>query len=94
MLSIQERGRRDRIRDDPAGSSRHEVGPWRAAQPGHGHLHRPRKVRPTKRHGKDTWGLTYEKAGFHYAGKTKGGLLAFQLLPEDMPLAESALPPI
>lgn len=39
-------------------------------------------------------GLTYEKAGFHYAGKTKGGLLAFQLLPEDMPLAESALPPI
>jgi hypothetical protein len=54
----------------------------------------PRKVRPTKRHGKDTWGLTYEKAGFHYAGKTKGGLLAFQLLPEDMPLAESALPPI
>lgn len=54
----------------------------------------PRKVRPTKRHGKDTWGLTYEKAGFHYAGKTKGGLLAFQLLPEDMPPAESALPTI
>ena len=53
-----------------------------------------RKVRPTIRHGKETWGYTYEKAGFHLAGKTKGGLLAFQLLPEDMPPPETALPPI
>ena len=53
-----------------------------------------KKVRPTKRHGKDTWGLTYEKAGFHLVGKTKKGLLAFQLLPKDMPAAEKALEPI
>ena len=44
-----------------------------------------KKVKPTKRHGVNTWGYTYEKAGFRYVGKTKGGLLAFQLLPEDMP---------
>ncbi len=51
-----------------------------------------RKVKPTMIHGKKTWGYTYEKAGFKYVGKTKGGLLAFQLLPEDMPKAENALP--
>ena len=49
-----------------------------------------RKVKPTKVHGRDTWGYTYIKAGFKPVGKTKGGLLAFQLLPEDMPLAEEA----
>lgn len=44
----------------------------------------PRKVKPTMVHGKPTWGYTYLKAGFKPVGKTKGGLLAFQLLPEDM----------
>jgi hypothetical protein len=34
--------------------------------------------------------LTYIKAGFKPVGKTKSGLLAFQLLPEDMPPAERA----
>lgn len=53
-----------------------------------------RKVKPTMVHGKPTWGRTYELAGFKRVGKTKGGLLAFQLLPEDMPQAISALPPI
>ena len=52
------------------------------------------KVKPTKRHGKDTWGYTYEKAGFRFVGKTKKGLLAFQLLPEDMPPPSPALPPL
>lgn len=45
----------------------------------------PKKVKPIKRRGKDMWGYTYMKAGFLPVGATKGGLLAFQLLPEDMP---------
>ena len=49
-----------------------------------------KKVKPTMVHGVKRWGLTYEKAGFHYVGKTKGGLLAFQLLPADMPEAKEA----
>ena len=53
-----------------------------------------RKVKPTKRHGKDTWGYTYEKAGFRFVGTTKKGLLAFQLLPEDMPPPKEALQPM
>lgn len=51
-----------------------------------------KKVRPTKCHGVDTWGYTYKKAGFQLVGKTKKGLLAFQLLPKDMPMPETALP--
>lgn len=53
-----------------------------------------RKVKPTKRHGKDTWGYTYEKAGFRFVGTTKKGLLAFQLLPKDMPPPKAALQPM
>jgi len=49
-----------------------------------------KKVRPTMVHGKKTWGRTYELAGFRVVGETKGGLLALQLLPEDMPEAEKA----
>lgn len=44
-----------------------------------------RKVEPTMVHGEPTWGYTYRKAGFKPVGKTKGGLLAFQLLPAEMP---------
>lgn len=44
-----------------------------------------KKVRPTKVRGKETWGRTYRLAGFRDAGETKGGLLALQLLPGDMP---------
>lgn len=43
------------------------------------------KVRPTPVHGAPTWGYTYKLAGFREAGETKGGLLALQLLPQDMP---------
>lgn len=50
-----------------------------------------RKVKPTRVRGKDVWGWTYRKAGFREVGETKGGLLALQLLPADMPVAERAL---
>lgn len=43
------------------------------------------KVRPTMVHGKPQWGWTYRKVGFREVGLTKGGLLALQLLPEQMP---------
>lgn len=51
----------------------------------------PRKVPPMKRRGVDTWGYSYLQAGFRAVGETKGGLLAFQLLPADMPAPEPAL---
>jgi hypothetical protein len=36
-------------------------------------------------------GRCYLRAGFRHVGETKGGLLAFQMLPDDMPAPESAL---
>jgi len=48
------------------------------------------KVRPTKVRGENVWGWTYLKAGFRVAGETKGGLLALQMLPPDMPDAAPA----
>jgi hypothetical protein len=39
-----------------------------------------KKVRPNR-----TPGRVYLRAGFRLVGRTKGGLLAFQMLPEDMP---------
>lgn len=50
----------------------------------------PRKVAPIKRRGVDVWGYSYLCAGFRPVGATKGGLLAFQLLPADMPDAAPA----
>lgn len=44
-----------------------------------------RKVRPTIVRGREVWGWTYRKAGFVDVGETKGGLLALQLHPADMP---------
>lgn len=44
-----------------------------------------KKVKPTMRRGVRTWGYSYIKTGFRVAGETKGGLLAVQLLPQDMP---------
>lgn len=49
------------------------------------------KVKPTIRRGIQTWGRTYELAGFRPCGETKGGLLALRLAPEDMPLPERPL---
>lgn len=51
-----------------------------------------KKVKPSKRRGQSVWGLTYEKAGFRHVGFTKGGLMAWQLLPLDMPPAKEPLP--
>ena len=40
---------------------------------------------------KKDFGRCYLCAGFKVAGETKGGLLALQMLPEDMPLPASAV---
>jgi hypothetical protein len=48
-----------------------------------------RKVRPIKVRGRWVYGWTFMRAGFRIAGVTDGGLLALQLLPEDMPDGES-----
>lgn len=48
------------------------------------------KVEPIRRRGRDVWGYTYQLAGFREAGETKGGLLAMQLLPQDMPESQAA----
>ncbi len=45
----------------------------------------PTKVRPTMIRSRPTFGDTYVRAGFHYVGTTKSGLLAFQMYPKDMP---------
>lgn len=42
------------------------------------------------RHKRDP-GRCYRRAGFRDVGCTKGGLIALQLLPEDMPEADAAL---
>lgn len=42
-------------------------------------------VKPTLVRGREVWGWTFMKAGFVPCGSTKGGLLAFQLLPDKMP---------
>lgn len=47
-----------------------------------------RKVQPVKVRGVETWGRTWQLAGFRPVGETKGGLLALQCLPQDMPAAE------
>ncbi len=49
-----------------------------------------KKVKPTIVRGEKIWGWTYRKAGFVEVGKTKGGLLAFQLLPNVMPSPHAA----
>lgn len=50
------------------------------------------KVRPTMVHGDPVWGWTYQRAGFVECGETKGGLLALQLHPSDMPAPRAAHP--
>lgn len=47
------------------------------------------KVKPVMVRGVATWGRTWIIAGFEHVGETKGGLMAFQLKPENMPAAES-----
>jgi hypothetical protein len=49
------------------------------------------QVRPTMVRGVATWGWTWRKAGFFPDGETKNGLLAFRLLPGDMPAPNPAM---
>lgn len=42
------------------------------------------------RHKRDA-GRCYKKAGFRLVGKTRGGLLVWQMIPDDMPVAEPAI---
>jgi hypothetical protein len=51
-----------------------------------------KKVTPILRHGREHWGYTYELAGFRHVGYTKGGLMAFQMLPIAMPLRKDLTP--
>lgn len=48
-------------------------------------------VDPSKVRAKRDPGRCYLRAGFKHAGTTKGGLLAFQMLPADMPAAAAAI---
>lgn len=50
------------------------------------------QVRPIKTHGVKSWGWTWKQAGFREVGETKGGLLALQLLPQNMPEPKAARP--
>lgn len=50
----------------------------------------PAHVAPIKVRGRDVWGYSYLKAGFVNVGHTKGGLVALQLHPFDMPAAQMA----
>ena len=43
------------------------------------------RVRPTMVRGEPQFGWTWIKAGFRHVGETKGGLMALQILPADMP---------
>lgn len=47
----------------------------------------PKRVPPTMVRGKEMWGYCYQRAGFEHVGYTKGGLWAWQMLPDAMPIA-------
>lgn len=48
----------------------------------------PRHVRPKIRRGQPVYGYCYLAAGFQHVGYTKGGLWAWQMLPDAMPAAQ------
>ena len=48
----------------------------------------PKHVKPTMVRGQAIYGYCYLKAGWKHVGFTKGGLWAWQQLPEDMPEPE------
>lgn len=48
-------------------------------------------IDPGKVRKKRDFGRCYRRAGFRHVGETKGGLVALQLLPEDMPQAEAPI---
>jgi hypothetical protein len=48
----------------------------------------PKHIKPTMRRGSAIYGYCYLMAGFKHVGYTKGGLWAWQMLPDEMPAAE------
>jgi hypothetical protein len=50
----------------------------------------PRKVRGVLARGERVKGFCFWKAGFRAVGETKSGLIAWQMLPKDMPAAMAA----
>lgn len=54
----------------------------------------PKHVKPTFVRGHPTWGFIWIKAGFRFVGLTGKRLLAFQILPSDMPAPAPANPSI
>jgi hypothetical protein len=55
----------------------------------------PKHIKPIKQRGKELWGYSYRKAGFHdpllpegCSDRTKGGLVVVQILPDEMPAPE------
>ena len=48
----------------------------------------PKHVKPVIRRGKPIYGYCYLMAGFRHVGFTKGGLWAWQMLPNEMPDAQ------
>jgi hypothetical protein len=51
-------------------------------------------VKPIMVRGKPTFGRTWEKARFRHVGETKGGLMAFQIQPGDIPSPAAPLAPV
>jgi len=51
----------------------------------------PRKVPGTMVRGERVYGFSYAQAGFQHVGFTKGGLWAWQILPDAMPPARPAI---
>jgi len=52
----------------------------------------PKFVRPTVQRGQAIYGYSYQRAGFAHVGFTKGGLWAWQLLPQQMPVPHCPSP--
>lgn len=49
----------------------------------------PKHVKPVVRRSEAIYGYCYLKAGFKHVGFTKGGLWAWQMLPDQMPVAQA-----
>lgn len=51
----------------------------------------PRKVRGVMERGERVKGFCFKRAGFRAVGETKGGLIAWQMLPAALPVARAVL---
>ena len=64
---------------------------WEAPAMGMVTFVNPKCVPGTHVRGERIYGHCYQRAGFRHVGFTKGGLWAWQLLPEDMPAPNPAI---